>query len=139
MSPSGREIVRERLAQGLTFEALRRGAVIKWVSDLRENAPERVEWGTRPPMLDETHWQDLQTGALFFPARDAAIGLLDQIERTSVTKATKPPYNVTLSRDGSTLILSNETWLGVGKLRIGAAVTLWYGRTATIPSRPARH
>lgn len=31
-------------------------------------------------MLDELHWRDLRSGALFFAARDAAIVLLDQIE-----------------------------------------------------------
>ena len=31
-------------------------------------------------MLSEGHWKDLHAGDLFFTTRDAAIGLLDQVE-----------------------------------------------------------
>jgi hypothetical protein len=80
MSLRAREIVRERLAQGPAFEATRREAAMRWVADLREKAPELVEWHAKPLMLDESHWQDLHAGALFFETRDAAIGVLDHVE-----------------------------------------------------------
>ncbi len=80
LSLRAREIVRERLAQGPAFEASRRGAAMRWIADLREKAPEHVEWDARPLMLDESHWRDLHAGALFFATRDAAIGVLDHVE-----------------------------------------------------------
>jgi hypothetical protein len=80
LSLRAREIVRERLAQGPASDASRREAAMRWVSDLREKAPEQVEWNARPLMLDESFWQDLHAGALFFATRDTAIGVLDQVE-----------------------------------------------------------
>jgi hypothetical protein len=80
MPPPACELLRERLARGPTYEASRREAGLKWVAGLREHAPQRLDWGLRPPVLEEAHWRDMHSGALFFAARDAAVALLDHIE-----------------------------------------------------------
>jgi hypothetical protein len=80
MSPSAREFLRERIVQGAGTQASRRRKALEWVEALRDKTQQVVEWDAKPSMVDEFHWRDLRAGALFFAARDAAIGLLDQIE-----------------------------------------------------------
>jgi hypothetical protein len=79
MSGRAREFLRERIVQGSGTDAFRRRRALEWVESLREQAA-LIAWTEKPPMVDELHWRDLRTGALFFAARDAAIGLLDEIE-----------------------------------------------------------
>lgn len=80
MSESAREFLRERIVQGTGTEASRRRNALDWVEVLRDKTHQQIRWNARPTMLDELHWRDLRSGALFFAARDAAIALLDQIE-----------------------------------------------------------
>jgi hypothetical protein len=80
MSESAREFLRERLVQGAGTHASRRRKALEWVEALRNNTQQAVEWDAKPSMVEEFHWRDLRAGALFFAARDAAIGLLDQVE-----------------------------------------------------------
>jgi hypothetical protein len=80
MSSPACEILRERVAHGSVEEASRREAALRWVAEVRDNAPKQLEWSTKPPMLDEAHWRDLHSGALFFAVRDAAVVLLDRVE-----------------------------------------------------------
>ncbi|MCA9090416.1 MAG: hypothetical protein KDA90_17485 [Planctomycetaceae bacterium] len=74
------EILRERIVQGSGVEPSRRRNALNWVERLRIESPTQISWKVRPAMLDEDHWRDLHAGTLFFVARDAAIGLLDQVE-----------------------------------------------------------
>ena len=80
MSESAREFLRERLLQGTGTGASRRRNALDWLEALRDKTQQQISWNVRPTMLDELHWRDLRSGALFFAARDAAIALLDQIE-----------------------------------------------------------
>ena len=80
MSESSCELLRERIVQGTGTEAFRRRRALEWVEEMRGKTMQQIEWTTKPRMIDELHWRDLHTGALFFTARDAAINLLDEIE-----------------------------------------------------------
>lgn len=79
MSENAREFLREGIVQGSGTEASRRRRALEWVESLRERR-RPLAWTEKAPMVDELHWRDLRAGALFFAARDAAIGLLDEIE-----------------------------------------------------------
>jgi hypothetical protein len=87
MSESAREFLRERLIQGTGMGASRRRSALAWVEALCDKTQQQIRWSARPTMLDELHWRDLRSGALFFAARDAAIALLDQIESHIGTRA----------------------------------------------------
>jgi hypothetical protein len=80
MPKSALEFLRERVVQGIGTEASRRRKALDWVEGLRNKPQQQIAWNSKPVMLDEFHWHDLRTGALFFAARDAAITLLDQVE-----------------------------------------------------------
>lgn len=80
MSQGAREFLRERIVQGTGPEASRRRHALDWVEALRDKTQQQIEWDAKPTMVNELHWRDLRSGALFFAARDAAITLLDQIE-----------------------------------------------------------
>lgn len=58
----------------------RRGNALAWVEALRTNRPDRLTWEQQPKEISEEHWFDLQAGALFFEAREAAIAVLDAAE-----------------------------------------------------------
>lgn len=77
---SAREFLRERLCTTTDSATRRRTAALAWVEQCR-SATIPATWGDRPAMLDADHWADLQEGALFFDARQAALKLLDAIER----------------------------------------------------------
>lgn len=75
--------LRERLIQGgnESFEdKKRRGNALAWVESLRKNRSDRLSWAQRPQEISKDHWHDLQAGALFFVAREAAIATLDAVE-----------------------------------------------------------
>ncbi|MBV2209614.1 MAG: hypothetical protein KUL77_08635, partial [Thermomonas sp.] len=77
------QLLRERLVQegSKSFEYKKRwGNSLAWVESLRENRPDRLTWAQRPQEISEDHWHDLQAGALFFEAREAAIATLDAAE-----------------------------------------------------------
>lgn len=76
-------LLRERLIQGgneFHEDKKRRGNALAWVEALRKNRPDRLTWAQRPQEISEEHWHDLQAGALFFEAREAAIAVLDAVE-----------------------------------------------------------
>ncbi len=79
LSESAREFLRERIVHGVGKEASRRRKVLEWVDALRDQT-QQIGWIQKPTMIDELHWRDLRTGALFFTTRDAAISVLDEIE-----------------------------------------------------------
>ena len=79
MSESAQEFLRESIVRGSGTDARRRRRALEWVESLRERR-RQIAWKEKPPMVDELHWRDLRSGALFFAARDAAIVLLDEIE-----------------------------------------------------------
>jgi hypothetical protein len=80
LPPKAREVLRESLVQGIGEEGQRRKTALAWVEKLRNTRPQSMTWATKPDMLMEAHWHDLQAGALFFITRDAAIELLNQVE-----------------------------------------------------------
>lgn len=76
-------LLRERLIQGgnESFEdKKRRCNALTWVEALRRDRIARLTWTERPQEIFEDHWHDLQAGALFFEAREAAIATLDAAE-----------------------------------------------------------
>ena len=77
-------VLRERLLQGGMKERRedkeRRGRALTWVETLRKDKPGKLTWEHRPQGISENHWHDLQAGALFFAAREAAIATLDALE-----------------------------------------------------------
>ena len=79
LSKSAREFLRERIVQGTGREASRRRRVLEWVDELRDQN-QQINWAAKPSIVDDLHWGDLRSGALFFATRDAAIRLLDEIE-----------------------------------------------------------
>ena len=73
-----------QLNQGSANEApaskARRRAALVWVESLRKGAEPPKGWETKPPCLEDDHWQDLKVGAQFSSTREAAIGVLDCVE-----------------------------------------------------------
>lgn len=80
LSRSAREFLRERLVQGAGDEGQCRRAALAWVDDLHRTSQPSITWENKPANLEDVHWRDLHTGALFFTARDAVIGVLDRLE-----------------------------------------------------------
>lgn len=76
-------LLRERLIQGGN-ESLddkeRRGNALAWVEALPNNQSPHLTWDQQPTEISDKHWHDLQAGALFFEAREAAIAVLDTAE-----------------------------------------------------------
>ncbi|MBW8066706.1 MAG: hypothetical protein GJU73_04595 [Ferrovum sp.] len=86
-------LLRERLIQGgnESFEdKKRRGNALAWVEALRKGKIEKWTWAQRPQEISEEHWHDLQAGALFFEAREAAIAVLDAVEISMGPLPVKP-------------------------------------------------
>jgi hypothetical protein len=77
---SARELLREQLVQGTSANATRRRKALEWIEVLRRHPRQSITWDNKPDALDDSHWNDLHVGALFFATRDAAISLLDHIE-----------------------------------------------------------
>ena len=83
LSEDAIQLLRERLIQGgieSREDKRRRGNALAWVESLRKNRPDRLTWALRPQEISVDHWRDLQAGALFFEAREAAIVTLDAAE-----------------------------------------------------------
>lgn len=83
LSQGAIQLLRERLIQGGTEsreDKKRRGNALAWVESLRTNGPDKLAGAQRPQEISEDHWHDLQAGALFFQAREAAIATLDAAE-----------------------------------------------------------
>lgn len=77
------KLLLERLTHGgneLEQDKQRRVSVLAWVESLRNNSPDKLTWEELPQQFSEDHWHDLQAGALFFEAREAAIATLDAAE-----------------------------------------------------------
>lgn len=92
------EIIASALQQGSTQEAAdhknRRRAALAWVESLRtqdSTAAIEIDWPTKPAQIDETHWIDLQAGALFLSTRDAAIDVLLCVEKLLNTESRQLP------------------------------------------------
>lgn len=80
MPESARELLREQLVRGTGTTATRRRKALGWIDVLRKHPQRSITWDNKPDPLDESHWNDLHAGALFFVTRDAAISLLNHIE-----------------------------------------------------------
>ena len=75
LSKIAREFLRERLVQIADDKVGRRRAALAWVDGLDSGSSQQADWDTKPKILDQSHWRDLHTGALFFTARSAALSL----------------------------------------------------------------
>ncbi len=75
-----RQALRGMLMAGNEASSARRRTMLAWVTRLAKTRPPQTEWTAKPPELEETHWQDLHAGALFFAVREAALVLLDHLE-----------------------------------------------------------
>lgn len=73
-----RRMLRGHLVEGGSVDAKRRRAARAWVASL---APQtKLQWESRPDLIDEAHWRDLECGGRFFVMRDAAVAVLDKTE-----------------------------------------------------------
>lgn len=77
---AAQELLRSALMQGDGEDADRRRRALKWVEEVRLRPAAPIAWGMRPSCLSEAHWRDIEAGARFFNARDAALGMLDTLE-----------------------------------------------------------
>lgn len=97
MTHSAREVLTSRLLQGGQNEPVvdrdRRRAVLAWVDTLRQQPNEVVDWSDKPDQIDDAHWHDLATGALFFETRDAALTVLDRLE-THIGNLSTPRFSL---------------------------------------------
>ena len=79
---SASSLLVQRLLNGAAGEAKedrdRRANAWHWAA--ANAAHHSHTWASRPDVISEHHWNDLQAGALFFAVRDAAIALLDALE-----------------------------------------------------------
>lgn len=78
-------LLRERLIQGGNERAEdkeRRSNALAWVDAVRKRKDRiaMLTWEQRPQEISDEHWRDLQAGAWFFEAREAAIDTLDAVE-----------------------------------------------------------
>jgi hypothetical protein len=86
LSGDARAVVFERLRLGgsreSALETQRRRASLVWVESLRKRNALGFSWEDMPDAIgDFGHWHDLEAGALFFQTRDAALAVLDALER----------------------------------------------------------
>jgi len=84
LSGSAPALLRDRLLRGGSGEpatqSQRRRAALEWVESMRTQ-PAATDWRARPAQISEAHWADMRAGAALFATRDAAIELLDALER----------------------------------------------------------
>lgn len=74
------DFLRQRIVSGSDDDASRRQNSFAWADQIKANSNSPMNWDRKPRVLSEVHWSDLRAGAKFFLARDAAIGVLDQVE-----------------------------------------------------------
>lgn len=85
MNADAHNLLRERLRQGSSSEGAesrqRRSDALAWIDRLWKSEARQVGWQRPPAELQQAdHWSDLQSGALFFTARSAALNALDAVE-----------------------------------------------------------
>ncbi|WP_301966802.1 hypothetical protein [uncultured Desulfovibrio sp.] len=88
LSENARGILREQLVIGgreAPEDKMRRHDALAWVQMLSSTTVKPV-WKERPQMISLPHWRDLQAGALFFALRDAAVAVLDTLEKNIETR-----------------------------------------------------
>ena len=73
-----RQVLRSIVVHGDDVRAKRRKAVLSWVEGYA-GVPLQLSDG-RPTELDNDHWNDVESGGVFFAVRDAAVKVLDAIE-----------------------------------------------------------
>jgi hypothetical protein len=79
-SSSGNMIKRIVLKEGPELNVVRRQAILKWMDLPEVEKKGHWSWEKRPGFIDELHWKDMNSGALFFTVRDKAWSLLDELE-----------------------------------------------------------
>lgn len=62
-------------------ENKRREDAFLWVASITNQNLKNLSWEKRPKQISEDHWHDLETGALFTLVRDAALAVLEKVER----------------------------------------------------------
>ncbi len=83
LNDSARALVRHRLCEGSgsNLDADRRTRALAWVKRMGNDPKKVSDWTAMPPELQQDHWRDLCLGAKFFATRDAAIEVLDAVEK----------------------------------------------------------
>jgi len=71
----------------------RRSNALRWVQVLQSDPNQEIDWKRKPVEIEQDHWSDLQAGALFTNARDAAMKVLDDLE-VSVAQRTDHRFPV---------------------------------------------
>lgn len=81
--PEGaRKLVRNFLVESGGKDAERRSNAMHWMDELRSGGSAGSDWTAKPEAISDDHWRDLHVGAQLFRTRDAAIAVLDHLERT---------------------------------------------------------
>jgi hypothetical protein len=88
---TARRLLRDRLVAPAPLgsdpnDPARRKAVMAWVATFETQQP-NASWDQRPSSLSIDHWEDLHTGGEFFQARDAALAVLNHVERLLAPEA----------------------------------------------------
>jgi hypothetical protein len=85
----------QTLLCGLIDRDKKRANARAWVEQLSKEGTRRQDWGDKPPKpIQPSHWKDMEAGARFFMARDAAIAVLDTLERHMGNKSQSPMYSL---------------------------------------------
>ncbi len=59
----------------------RRKAILDWMDAFLDEKETQCDWQYQPSYVEDDHWRDLEGGARFFLMRDAALEVLDALER----------------------------------------------------------
>lgn len=77
MPDEAKQLLRERLKQGNT----ERHNALAWIEALKVGQAKTASGELqRPAQIEESHWRDIQAGALFLPLHDLAVAALDAVE-----------------------------------------------------------
>lgn len=93
---SARELLKECFMRQSDEQQARRRNAYRW---MQNTTGIYSDWNSKPAEIPEDHWRDMHAGALFFKIRDAAIAVLDAVEKqiNHLSKAEFSPANEPLS------------------------------------------
>jgi len=98
--------------RGLLDADPRRRDGLLWVQSIAEK-PQTLSWVNKPESLTAEHWHELHTGALLFAARDAAIAVLETVEKQldKIADAILPLQDVRASDELNFLAIKSQSFL----------------------------
>lgn len=96
LSDVARALLKESFMRQSDEQQARRRNAYRW---MQNTTGKYSEWDSKPVEIPEDHWRDMRAGAAFFRVRDAAIAVLDAVEKqiNHQSKAEFSPANEPLS------------------------------------------